>query len=113
MLKLKTFRSHAKGLPDLLPYAGLIEDDVLVTKDGTFLAVWEIRGADTESSTEDELAAVSMRVNAAIRNLGSGWMLHVDAVRLPTTEYFASEHCHFPDKVSALIDRMGNPPKKK
>lgn len=106
MLKLKTFRSHAKGLPDLLPYAGLIEDDVLVTKDGTFLAVWEIRGADTESSTEDELAAVSMRVNAAIRNLGSGWMLHVDAVRLPTTEYFASEHCHFPDKVSALIDRM-------
>lgn len=106
MLKLKPFRSRVKGLPDLLPYAQLLEDDILMTKDGTFMAIWEIRGADTESSTDDEQAAVSARVNAAIRTLGSGWMLHVDAVRLPTTEYFDPAHSHFPDKVSALIDRM-------
>lgn len=106
MLKLKTFRSRAKGLPDLLPYAALIEQDVLLTKDGTLMAAWEIRGADTESSTDDELAAVSSRVNTAIRSLGASWMLHVDAVRLPTTEYFDAAHCHFPDRVSALIDRM-------
>lgn len=106
MLRLRTFRSRAKGLPDLLPYAALLEDDVLLTKDGTLMAAWEIRGADTESSTADELAAVSSRVNVAIRRLGVGWCLHVDAVRLPSTEYFPREHSHFPDRVSSLIDDM-------
>lgn len=104
MLSLKNFRSRAKGLSDLLPYAALIAPDTLLTKDGTFIAAWEIRGADTESSTEDELATVSSRMNAAVRELGAEWMLHVDALRLPATGYFAPEDSHFPDRVSRLID---------
>ena len=106
MLRLKPFRSRAKGLPDLLPYAALVEPDVLLTKDGTFLAAWEIHGADTESSTDLELEAVSKRISAAVQRMGDGWMLNVDAVRLPTTDYFSREHSHFPDRVSALIDSM-------
>ena len=63
MLKLIDYRSKAKGLPDLLPYAALIAPGVILNKDGSFLASWEIRGQDTGSSTPDELAFVSAQFN--------------------------------------------------
>lgn len=106
MLKLHSFRSRAKGLPDLLPYAALIAPDVVLTKDGTFIAAWDIQGADTESSTDEELATVSSRVNAATRRLGGEWMLHVDTIRQPTSQYFPAHKCHFPDPVSQMLDEV-------
>ena len=45
MLKLKDYRSRAKGLPDLLPYAALIAPGVILNKDGSFLAAWGNPGA--------------------------------------------------------------------
>ena len=81
MLKLADYRSKAKGLPDLLPYAALIAPGVILNKDGSFLAAWEVRGQDTASSTPEELAYVSAQFNNAVRLLGTGWMLHFDAIR--------------------------------
>lgn len=81
MLKLLDYRTKSKGLPDLLPYAALIAPGVILNKDGSFLAGWEIRGQDTASSTESDLALVSSRFNNAVKLLGSGWMLHMDAIR--------------------------------
>ena len=46
MLKLADYRSKAKGLPDLLPYAALVAPGVLLNKDASFLAAWEVRGQD-------------------------------------------------------------------
>ena len=104
MLKLIDYRSKAKGLPDLLPYAALIAPGVILNKDGSFLASWEIRGQDTGSSTPDELAFVSAQFNNAIRLLGTGWMLHVDSIRSSHRAYPAPEKGHFPDPVTQLID---------
>lgn len=104
MLKLKDYRSRAKGLPDLLPYAALVAPGIILNKDGSFLAAWEIRGQDTASSTPDELAFVSAQFNNAIRLLGTGWMLHVDSIRSSHRAYPAPEKGHFPDPVTRLID---------
>lgn len=104
MLNLIDYRSKAKGLPDLLPYAALIAPGIVLNKDGSLLAGWEIRGQDTASSTEDELAMVSSRFNNAIKLLGSGWMLHMDALRSSHKAYPAPEQGHFPDAVTRLID---------
>ena len=51
MLKLHDYRTKTKGLPDLLPYALLIAPGIVLNKDGSYLAAWEIRGQDTDSST--------------------------------------------------------------
>ena len=64
MLKLQEFRSAAKGLPDLLPYAALVAPGIVLCKDGSLLAGWEYRGLDVASSTPDELAVLSERMNA-------------------------------------------------
>ena len=81
MLKLHDYRSKAKGLPDLLPYALLAAPGIVLNKDGSLLAAWEIRGQDTDSSTPDERAYVSAQVGNAVKLLGTGWMLHMDAIR--------------------------------
>jgi Type IV secretory pathway, VirB4 components len=104
MLKLNDYRSKAKGLPDLLPYAALIAPGIILNKDGSFLAAWEVRGQDTASSTPDELAYVSAQFNNAIRLLGTGWMLHIDSIRSSHRAYPAFEKGHFPDPVTQLID---------
>lgn len=104
MLKLADYRSRAKGLPDLLPYAALIAPGVILNKDGSFLAGWEVRGQDTASSTPEELAWISAQASQAVKLLGTGWMLHVDAVRSPHEAYPGAEKGYFPDPVTRLID---------
>ena len=103
MLKLDDYRSKAKGLPDLLPYAALIAPDTVLCKDASLLASWTISGRDTASSTADELAWVSAQVSRAVQMLSTGWMLHVDAIRSPRRAY-PENSGNFPDPVTALID---------
>lgn len=104
MLKLADYRSNAKGLPDLLPYAALVAPGVVLNKDGSFLAAWSISGQDTAGSTPEELAWVSRQVSNGVRMLGAGWMLHVDAIRSPHQAYPPPESGFFPDPVTRLID---------
>ncbi|MGD0475614.1 MAG: hypothetical protein ABSB70_20700 [Candidatus Velthaea sp.] len=102
MLQLRQFRNRSKGLPDLLNYAALVDDGVVLNKDGSLMAAWEYRGEDLESAGYQELAAVSARVNKAFLRRGSGWMIHVDAVRNTTHTY--PERGKFADRTTALID---------
>lgn len=104
MLDLKGFRSRATGLPDLLTYAALVDPGIVLQKDGSFLAAWEIRGQDTASSTPEELAYVSEQFSQAAKRLGTGWMLHVDACRSTQKAYPEPERSHFPDRVSQMLD---------
>lgn len=104
MVALKRFRHSGPSFSDLLPYAALIDNGTLLLKDGSLMAGWYFAGPDSESSTDFERNEVSRQINAVLARLGSGWMIQVEAVRVPATAYPARDNCHFPDKVSALID---------
>ncbi|MGD9921473.1 MAG: conjugal transfer protein TrbE [Pseudorhodoplanes sp.] len=104
MVALKRFRHSGPSFSDLLPYAALIDNGTLLLKDGSLMAGWYFAGPDSESSTDFERNEVSRQINSILARLGSGWMIQVEAVRVPATAYPARENCHFPDKVSALID---------
>ena len=56
MIRLADYRSRARGLPDLLPWAALVAPDVVQNKDGSLLAGWRVRGQDTASSTYNKMA---------------------------------------------------------
>ena len=103
-LRLKKHQSHAAGVADLLNYAALVDEGVIVCKNGAFMAAWLYRGDDNASSTEQQREMVSFRINQALANMGSGWMVHVDAVRRAAPGYNAQGRSHFPDAVSAAID---------
>jgi type IV secretory pathway VirB4 component len=97
----KEFRSTAKGLPDLLPWAALVDNGVVLTKSGGLLAGFEFRGPDLDSATKEELGAVAARINASLA-LDDGWTLNVDAIRRRSPGY--PENNAFPDRTTRLLD---------
>ena len=101
---LTKHRSPDPGLSDLLIYAAMVEDGVIVGKNGSLMAAWLYRGDDQASSTEPQREAVSFRINHAVSQLGNGWMVHVDAVRRRAAGYTAPGLSHFPDALTAALD---------
>ena len=85
MVALKRFRYSGPSFSDLLPYAALIDNGTLLLKDGSLMAGWYFAGPDSESSTDFERNEVSRQINSILARLGSGWMIQVEAVRVPAT----------------------------
>jgi type IV secretion system protein VirB4 len=104
MVALKSFRHSGPSFADLVPYAGLVDNGLILLKDGSLMAGWYFAGPDSESSTYAERNEVSRQINAILSRLGSGWMIQVEAIRVPTGDYPAEDNCHFPDPVTRAID---------
>jgi type IV secretory pathway VirB4 component len=49
MLALKQYRSRKRGFSDLLNYAAVIENGIILNKDGSLMAAWQYDGPDTAS----------------------------------------------------------------
>ena len=92
--RLREHRSESRGLADLLNWAFMVDDGVILQKDGSLLAGWKYRGPDVSAATPHELNALSRHLNDALLNFGDDWMFHVDAIRRPAVSYAASV---FPD----------------
>ncbi|MGH6956445.1 MAG: conjugal transfer protein TrbE, partial [Caulobacteraceae bacterium] len=101
MFDLREYSRRASRLADFLPWAALVAPGVVLNKDGAFQRTARFRGPDLDSATASELVAVAARTNSALRRLGSGWALFVEAQRTPSQSYPKSA---FPDPVSQLID---------
>ncbi|MBB5745729.1 conjugal transfer protein TrbE [Brevundimonas variabilis] len=84
---LEEHRRRPAALADHLPWAALVAPGVVLNKDGSFTTALRFRGPDLESSTEDELMAVRARLNNALKRLGTGWCLHVEARRRSAEPY--------------------------
>ncbi|PYE31917.1 type IV secretion system protein VirB4 [Rhizobium sp. PP-WC-1G-195] len=104
MVALKSFRHSGPSFADLVPYAGLVDNGVILLKDGSLMAGWYFAGPDSESSTDAERNEVSRQINAILSRLGSGWMIQVEAIRVPTGDYPPQAESHFPDPVTRAID---------
>jgi type IV secretory pathway VirB4 component len=73
----------------------------VLNKDGSFQRTARFRGPDLDSATPAELVAITGRLNNALRRLGSGWAIFVEAQRQPHNSYPESA---FPDAASRLVD---------
>src|SRR3546814_140038 len=102
MMNLSEYRNRASHLADFLPWAALVAEGIVLNKDGSFQRTAKFRGPDLDSATPAELVAVTSRLNNALRRLGSGWAIFVEAQRVPAGGYPESD---FPDAASALVDR--------
>ena len=101
MMNLAEYRRRSQTLADFLPWAALVEKGVILNKDGSFQRSARFRGPDLDSATSAELVAITGRLNSALRRLGSGWAIFVEAQRLPGNRYPESV---FPDPASKLVD---------
>lgn len=101
MLNLTEYRQRPALLADWLPWAGLVAPGVVLNKDGSFQRTARFRGPDLDSATQGELVATTARLNNALRRLGAGWALFVEAERCPAAGY---PHSDFPEPLSWLVD---------
>ena len=90
MLSLREYREPSSRLPDRLPWACLVAPGVVLQKDAIFQRTLAFRGPDLASSLDSELIAASARLNNALRRLGSGWGLFVEAQRFLSSAYPAA-----------------------
>jgi type IV secretion/conjugal transfer VirB4 family ATPase len=101
MMSLTPYRDRTARLSDVLPWAALAAKGVVLNKDGALQRTARFRGPDLDSATPAELAAVAGRLNNALRRLGSGWAVFVEAQRRPATDYPDDS---LPDPASALVE---------
>jgi type IV secretion/conjugal transfer VirB4 family ATPase len=104
MIPIKEYRSSTKALPDLLNWGALIDDGVVLNKDGSLTAGYYYRGPDQISSSSEMKNAVSAVINRALSRLGNEWMLHQDAIRIQSNQYPDPSNSHFPDPITELIE---------
>jgi len=84
-----------------LPWACLIAPGVVLQKDAVFQKTVAFRGPDLASSLDSELVAASGRINNALRRLGSGWGLFIEAQRFASSAYPRS---NWPYPAAAVVD---------
>lgn len=99
---LKEHLSQEQGFSDLLNYAHIVEDGIILNKDGAFLVAYKFRGPDINSASTGELDALVSNFNRMVTFLEDGWMLHLDEIRIPSVTY--PSQGSFPNSVAALID---------
>ena len=87
MMNLAEYRRRSQCLADFLPWAALVDQGVVLNKDGSFQRTARFRGPDLDSATPAELVATTARLNNALRRLGSGWAIFVEAQREPANRY--------------------------
>lgn len=101
MMNLAEYRHSNARLADFLPWAALVDEGIILNKDGSFQRTAKFRGPDLDSAVSAELVAVAGRLNNALRRLGSGWAVFVEAQRHSAGAYPPNT---FPDVASALVD---------
>jgi len=101
MFDLREYRRRPSMLADFVPWAALVGEGVVLNKDGSFQRSLRFRGPDLDSATSAELVGAAARLNSALRRLGSGWAVFVEAQRNAAQDYPASA---FPDLLSQLVD---------
>jgi type IV secretion system protein VirB4 len=101
VLALREYHNRPRALADYLPWAGLVAPGVVLNKDGAFQRTARFRGPDLDSASESELLAATARLNNALKRLGSGWALGIEAARCPAAPYPVGR---FPDALAQLVD---------
>src|SRR2546422_4789075 len=63
---VREHRVAPAGLADLVNWAFMVDDGVVLQKDGSLLAGWRYHGPDLSAATPEELDALSRHVNDAL-----------------------------------------------
>src|SRR3984893_14319566 len=101
MMNLAEYRRSNTRLADFLPWAALVDEGIILNKDGSFQRTAKFRGPDLDSAVPAELVAIAGRLNNALRRLESGWAIFVEAQRHSAGSYPPNT---FPDTASGLVD---------
>ena len=110
MYRLDSFKRKKNPLKYTIPFGRIIscqtstnaDTGVVINKDGSLQVTWRYTGPDLGSSTPDELAAITYRLNNTLMSLESGYTLYLEARRKKSKA--CREDVYFPDPLTKLMD---------
>lgn len=102
--KYSTYERTSEGFSDLLQYDCLIEENILLLKNGSLLSAFIYTGKDMSEISFDEQANMTNLISKAIYELGSGWTINFDSVRVETLKYSDRAYSNFHKKIAYCID---------
>ena len=100
----KVQRDKKVGFAELLNYSNIIEDGIILGKNGSLSVSYEYTCADSDSSTQDEKDNLSRILNQTFLRMSDGWSMHIDCVRSESDTYSKRSRSHFADVITQAID---------
>jgi type IV secretion system protein VirB4 len=101
---LRPFQEGGLAFPDLLNWDAFVAEGILFNQDGSFTACAYYSGPDLDSLPQDDRSALASHINKVLcHQLGTGWLINIDIIRIPSISYPQSEH--FPNLMAHLIDQ--------
>ena len=102
MIPFKEYVKGPSGLPSLLNYLAFVAEGVMLNHDGSLAGSFYYSGPDMESSLGQEEDALASHVNNLFLRFGTEWAVHVDLIRVPTSQY--PDKNFFNNATSRLIE---------
>ena len=99
--KLKKMARN-ESYSDLLTYSLLLEDGVVLHKDGSLSVSFNYVGPDIESETDGSVDSLSAQITHSLSQLEEGWMVEENLISSKSPNYTKSDNYH--DPVSEIID---------
>lgn len=103
-LSLTKYANNKLSLADILIYGYKEDARTIRCKNGGLTTSWRYESPHPESSGIDSLSISAEMLSRAIRELGSDWSVHVDAVRKEHRSYHLLDQSYFPDPITRLIE---------
>ncbi len=91
-----------KTFSDLLNWGASVAPGVVVCKDGSMLAAWEVQGRDNESRSLEERTHQTTQLSQALTGFGDGFAFWVDFRRRPVKGNFGHEDEFATDALKVL-----------
>ena len=92
------------GVADVLPWALLIDEGVIILKDATFMAGFRLRGNDLSSAPSQAINKSAKMINQMITQMPPGYSIEFNVHRYEQREYHSRLVRQFPTEVLRNVD---------
>ena len=103
--RLYRLRPPTEGLGDLLGWAFLIDEGIILMKDGSFLSGFELKPPDLDTISAAEANSVTDTVHDMLMLLGEGYGIEMNVRRSHSTTYPIPGPSDFPTVSLELMER--------
>lgn len=84
---IKEYQNDKNKLSNYLPWIAMIDEGIILNRNGTLQKTFKFRGHDLDSATVYELKNSNGRLNNILTRLEGNWTMHIEARREITDEY--------------------------
>ncbi len=95
---------YERSFADLLQYDTMVDDGIMLLKDGSLMVSYEYAGEDVETVNDSDKDMTVSAANKAISKLGSGYTIMHDSMRVPVYEYLDTDETAWPSKFAKDLD---------